>query len=100
MKGKIIMEYIIEGKYNVNAICEISVSVCDYNFLVIYGKHINGYFCCIPNVGWGCEMSNKNDIFYNTEKLIECGADEETAKNIAQVHNICKLKMNILYKSH
>ena len=38
MKGKIIMEYIIEGKYNVNAICEISVSVCDYNFLVIYGK--------------------------------------------------------------
>lgn len=77
------MEYVIDCIYPVEARFEFSVNFNGSNFLVIYGRHINGGFCCIPNWGIGCEMADPYDTFYNTEKLCYIGVDESTAKVIA-----------------
>ena len=70
--------------YVASVLFEISVEVRGDFYLVIYGKHINGYFCCIPNWCIGCEMAEPDDIFYNTEKLLGAGAPEYSAKDIAK----------------
>lgn len=77
------MKFEIENHFSAEAICEFSVAIGDYSYLVIYGKHINGYFCCVPAWKWGCEMANPHETVYNREKLMECGADEVVAKGIA-----------------
>lgn len=53
-------------------------------YKVIYGEHINGYFCCIPDHGIGCEMAESTDLFYNTRSLVSCGLDGNTAKCISE----------------
>lgn len=62
-------EYSIYGNYPVIAQKEFNVDADGLSFLVIYGTHINGGFCCIPNWQYGCEMSTPDDTFYNTEML-------------------------------
>lgn len=42
-------------QYTVEALFEVSFNANGSHFLVIYGKHGNGGFCCIPNWGLGCE---------------------------------------------
>lgn len=75
----------IESIFNANVLFEISVSVCDGSYLVIYGEHINGYFCCIPNWGWCCEMTDPNDTCYNADRLQQnCGANSNVATGIAE----------------
>lgn len=69
--------------YNAQCLFEISVDVRGDNFLVIYGKHANGYFCCIPNWKIGCEMAEPSDTFYNTEKLLSAKCPKYAAKDIA-----------------
>lgn len=51
------MNYKIERKFKATALCEFSVTIGGFSYLVIFGKHINGYYCCVPNFGWGCEMA-------------------------------------------
>ncbi|MDE6021567.1 MAG: hypothetical protein K2H01_11305 [Ruminococcus sp.] len=77
------MDYKIETNYNANILFEASVAVQGQSYLVIYGEHINGYFCCIPSHGWGCEMSEPSDVFYNSQSLVNCGVPEEIAKALA-----------------
>lgn len=62
-------EYIIQNTYKVTQTQEVSIDCDDYNFLVIYGKHINGWFIAIPNWGVCVEASDPTDVFYNTEQL-------------------------------
>ncbi|MBQ9713703.1 MAG: hypothetical protein IJV83_00080 [Clostridia bacterium] len=69
--------------YNAQVLFEISADVRGDSYLVIYGKHVNGYFCCIPNWGIGCEMAEPSDIFYNTEKLLFAKCPKYSAKDIA-----------------
>ena len=71
--------------YNVQALFEISVDVRGDNYLVIYGKHVNGYFCCIPNWRISCEMAEPSDTFYNTEKLLLANCPKYSAKEIAEI---------------
>lgn len=78
------MEYKIVCEYKARVEFEISVDIGGYNYIVIYGKHINGYYCSVPGWKWGCEMAEPNDVVYNAEKLQECGADPEVAKAIAE----------------
>lgn len=78
------MKYKIVCEYKARVEFEISVDFGDYNYNIIYGKHINGYFCSVPGWKWGCEMTEPNDVFYNAEKLQECGADPKVAKAIAE----------------
>ena len=74
--------YKIYGNYPVTAQKEFCVDCNGNNFLIIYGSHINGGFCCIPNWAFGCEMSTPEDTFFNAEMLSR-RFDEETAKAIA-----------------
>ena len=69
--------------YPVKALFEAIINANGYNYLVIYGKHINGYFCAIPNWKVGCEMAEPSDTYYNSEKLISAGIEKTSAKEIA-----------------
>lgn len=64
------MEYTINNTYRVSDTGEISVDANGLNFLVIYGKHINGWFIAIPNHGISTEAAHPaDDVFHNMEKL-------------------------------
>lgn len=63
--------YSIGRQYDASVLFEISVNTCGNNYLVIYGKHVNGYFCCIPNWNVGCEMAEPSDVFYNRSRLVD-----------------------------
>lgn len=62
-------KYEIKNNYELSHMEEISVDWNGYNFLVIYGKHINGWFIAIPNWNACTEAGCPEDDFYNTEKL-------------------------------
>ncbi len=64
-------EFSIGRSYLAKVLFEISVDTGGNNYLVIYGKHVNGYFCCIPNWHVGCEMAEPSDVFYNRSKLVD-----------------------------
>jgi hypothetical protein len=75
----------IQANYQANVHFEISVAINGQSYLIIYGEHINGFFCCIPTHNWGCEMSDPADTYYNANRLQCCGADTDTAASIANV---------------
>lgn len=79
--------YSIGKQYDVKAEFEISVSTCGCNFLVIYGKHVNGYFCCIPNWNIACEMVEPSNVFYNRSKLKDAFGEGEYA-SVALIESI------------
>ena len=84
------MNWKIGRSYIATALFEISVSIKGESYLVIYGEHINGYFCCVPSEGWGCEMAESSDTRFNTAKLQSCGAEKEIASCIAEaIKNMC-----------
>ncbi len=72
-------------RYKADALFEVQFDTCGSNYLLIYGKHINGYYCCIPNFGVSCEMAEPTDTFYNYERLCAVGIDKQAAKDIAQM---------------
>lgn len=78
------MGFKIEQKFNATVLNEYSVAIGGWTYLVIYGRHINGYFCCIPNWKIGCEMSDPNEVAYNCDKLIDCGMKQDVAKELAE----------------
>lgn len=77
------MNYNISARYKASVLCEISVDVDGLHYLVIYGTHINGGWCCIPNWILGCEMGDHTDTFFNTEALVRAGLNTNAAKAIA-----------------
>lgn len=66
----------------------------DKGYLLIYGKHINGYYCCIPNWSVGCEMSSSESTGYNRDKLIECGINEDDAIQLAKAIKLIVTESN------
>lgn len=81
------MEVKLESSFttDVKIYFEHNIAIGGYTYLVIFGKHINGGFICVPNWKWGCEASDyNNSVGYNKEKLIEAGAGEEVAEAIAK----------------
>lgn len=83
IKGEIAKE-MVQAHYKASVIFEASIDTNGYNYLVIYGKHINGYFCCIPNWNLGCEMAEPGDVSYNAERLIGAGITDSAAKALAK----------------
>ena len=77
------LEYNIRECFTVKAMFEMTVEVDGSSFLVIYGRHISGGFCCITNWNISCEMSSTNDVFYNSEQLMRCELSEGVAVAIA-----------------
>ena len=70
--------------YKGNVLFEAQVEACGNYYLVIYGKHINGYFCCIPDWNVGCEMAEPSDTYWNYESLRKTKIDNEAAKAIVK----------------
>lgn len=77
------VSYKIQCQYPAKVLFEISVDVDGNTYLVIFGSHINGGFCCIPNWGIACEMGDPSDTFYNSEGLIRSGLPKSAARAIA-----------------
>ncbi len=87
----------IEHSYDAECIREISVAVNGNSYLVIFGKHINGGFCSIPNWGAGCELSSHDhfgDIGYNAERIGKGLKNATAGRCIAEAINIAALCEN------
>lgn len=78
------MNYKVISRHEVGNVIEFTMDIGDWSYLVIYGKHINGYFCAVPNWGVGCEMSKSDSIAYNATKLATNGIEYGSAKAIAE----------------
>lgn len=78
------MNYKVISRHEVGNVIEFTMDIGDWSYLIIYGKHVNGYFCAVPNHGWGCEMSAPDRIAYNSTKLTTCGVKYDVAKAIAE----------------
>lgn len=63
------IDFKIRTTYSVENAHEFSVDSNGYSFLIIYGRHINGWFISIPNWSFSTEAASPADAFYNTEKL-------------------------------
>lgn len=59
----------IRNTYQTDNVQEFSVDYDGFNYLVIYGHHINGWFIAIPNWKACTEAGEPADVFYNAEKL-------------------------------
>lgn len=77
------VSYKIQCQYPVKVLFEISVDFDGNNYLVIYGTHINGGFCCIPNWDIASEMGDPSDTFFNSEALMRSRLSKGAARAIA-----------------
>ena len=78
------MDYKINSTYEVAKTQEFSVDWNGYGFLVIYGKHINGWFIAIPNWNICTEAGEPTDVIYNTEKLAAAFRNASKGQAIAE----------------
>ena len=70
--------------YPATVIAEFSADIGGSHYLVIYGTHINGGFCCIPNWNFSCELGDADDVAFNTERL-ERPFGHDTAQALAEL---------------
>lgn len=78
--------YKITGNFNnrIGRVIEFSMDYLDFSYLVVYGKHINGYFCAVPGWGWGAEMSGPDSLLYNRDQLAEAKIPMDIAVAISR----------------
>lgn len=80
MKAKMIRDFTDD----VNVMFEHSVDIGDYSYLILFGRHINGGFICIPDRNIGVEAAYRPDaIGYNTDHLVQAGLHQDVARAIA-----------------
>lgn len=63
--------YKIRNTYEVTKTHELSVDWNGFNFLIIYGHHINGWFIAIPNWNKCTEAGEPSDVTYNAAKIAQ-----------------------------
>lgn len=78
------MDYKIKNTYKVTQTQEFSFDCDGFNYLVIYGHHINGGFIAVPNRGICTEASDPKAVSYNTEKLNRLFKDPELSRSLAE----------------
>lgn len=77
------MKYRITGVYvKTDDMLEFAVDYMESSYLVIVGKHVNGWFIAIPNWKKSVEAGHPECEFYNFEKLVSI-FDEDKASLIA-----------------
>lgn len=59
----------VKKTYKADAKEELSIDYNGFNYLIIIGEHINGWFIAIPNWNVCTEAGNPIDNYYNSEKL-------------------------------
>ncbi len=82
-------KYNEKARYNATIMFESHIDIGDSSYLIIFGKHINGYFCAIPSHNICCEMMKPDRVIENFHYLLEAGLDEHVAKSIATA--ICNI---------
>lgn len=80
--------------YEVRDTFELSLDYNGYNYLVIYGKHINGGFWAIPNHGICGEAGEPDDVFFNAESISHRIRNKKAAEFIANMIYECS-KLNL-----
>ena len=78
------METKIQGDFGVYNVHEFSMDWKWFNFLVIYGKHVNGWFIAVPNWKICVEATEPTDHFYNEEKLAAAFNNPSKGKAVAE----------------
>lgn len=63
--------YKINSTYEVTQNQEFSVDWNGFNFLIIYGHHINGWFIAFPDWNKCTEAGEPSDVAYNAAKLAQ-----------------------------
>lgn len=98
------LEWEIEHTFNTGEqIREISVAVNGFSYLVIYGSHINGGFCAIPNREVSCELSSLDDfnsIDYNAERIGKALKNQAVGHAIAEAINCHEIVIKQMEASH
>lgn len=77
-------KYEIKQDHGAYTVHEISVDWNGFNFLIIYGKHINGWFIAIPNWKVCVEATEPTDIYYNIDKLSDALNDWKKGKAVTE----------------
>lgn len=75
----------VKNIYQASDVHEISVDFNGNNYLVIYGRHINGWFIAIPNWDVCVEAAPPEDVFYNSERIAHSLKRKTAAKELAAV---------------
>ena len=78
------MEYKIQHTYEVTQTHEFSVDWNGFNFLIIYGRHINGWFIAIPNLNVCTELGEPSDVAYNATKIAQTRIHNTAPMYLAQ----------------
>lgn len=81
------MSYKIRDTYKITKTHEFSLDYNDFNFIVIYGEHINGWFIAIPNWNICTEAGEPTDVGYNATKIAQTHICNIASKYIAQAIN-------------
>ena len=56
------------------------------SYHLIFGRHTNGWFLCIPNYQIGVELAHPSDQFWNRESLEHAGVPKREANAISGAH--------------
>lgn len=87
--------FTIQHEYKTSDVREISVDYNGNNYLVIYGRHINGGFFSIPNWKVGGELSGFwDDTFYNGGVIGRAVKSKRAGKAIAEAIAMMERKGN------
>ena len=68
---------------------EAEVNAMGYSFHILFGHHRDGWFLCIPNWNFGCELAHPSDLFWNMDSMTRetSKLDYEDATAIAYALN-------------
>jgi len=58
----------IKGVYEATA-QEFKIFYGGWSYLVIYGEHVNGWYCAIPNWGISVEIGSPYKVDYNAKRI-------------------------------
>lgn len=61
---------------------ELKLQIEDKKILVIYGRHINGYYIALPTVFISCEALGPGEVKRNTIYLSQAGLRSDYAEAI------------------
>ena len=66
---------------------ELKLQIEDNKILVIYGRHINGYFIALPGHFISCEALSPDEVERNTYYLSQAGLRSDYASTICSAIN-------------
>ena len=83
-KEKFMKNFELKNSYKVTDTFEISVDYNGFNYLIVFGHHVNGWFISVFNWQVGTEAAAPEDVFYNTERLAVVLENVDVGKALAE----------------